>query len=447
MTNAMRKFLPFLAFLTLLILPQFASADSVLPANPQVQISIQNGPGGNANLSVNLQLLILFTVLSVAPSLLIMMTSFVRVIIVLSFLRSGLSLQQPSNQIVLSLALFITFFIMAPTFNNVKKDALDPMQAGTITTQQGLDRGLDDMKVFMLKYTRQKDLALFMSMCNPPVTASSPKDLSAAIVIPAYMLSELKTGFQMGMFVLLPFLVIDMVVASILMSMGMMMLPPPIVSLPLKVMVFVLVDGWTLVVHSIVHSFQVSRKKTSYGFHSRSHQVMPDDRPHGRRADHPDRAGDRDDGEFAADADVDPGTDAHFRAEAARLRAVPLADVAVDPRATRRTLRTDADAGRNVRPMNFSLNIITFWLLASRLTGFLVLAPGVMDLQVPKLVRVAVIVWLSLFMTPLVTAPPPIDLGWVSLAWRARLGIHVWPRPRSHHAPRARGVAGRWRAH
>ena len=257
MTNAMRKFLPFLAFLTLLILPQFASADSVLPANPQVQISIQNGPGGNANLSVNLQLLILFTVLSVAPSLLIMMTSFVRVVIVLSFLRSGLSLQQPSNQIVLSLALFITFFIMAPTFNNVKKDALDPMQAGTITTQVALDRGLDDMKGFMLKYTRQKDLALFMSMCNPPVQANSAKDLSAAIVIPAYMLSELKTGFQMGMFILLPFLVIDMVVASILMSMGMMMLPPPIVSLPLKVMVFVLVDGWTLVVHSIVQSFQV----------------------------------------------------------------------------------------------------------------------------------------------------------------------------------------------
>ncbi|HEX4140518.1 MAG TPA: flagellar type III secretion system pore protein FliP [Candidatus Methylacidiphilales bacterium] len=251
----LRKFLPFFTFLALLVLPQLASAD-VLPANPQVQISIQNGPGGNANLSVNLQLLILFTVLSVAPSLLIMMTSFVRVVIVLSFLRSGLSLQQPSNQIILSLALFITFFIMAPTFQNVKRDALDPMQAGTITTQVALDRGLDDMKGFMLKYTRQKDLALFMSMCNPPVQANSAKDLSAAIVIPAYMLSELKTGFQMGMFVLLPFLVIDMVVASVLMSMGMMMLPPPIVSLPLKVMVFVLVDGWTLVVHSIVQSFQ-----------------------------------------------------------------------------------------------------------------------------------------------------------------------------------------------
>jgi flagellar biosynthetic protein FliP len=250
----LRKFLPVVLFLCLLV-PQFALAD-VLPSNPQVQISIQNGPGGNGNLSINLQLLILFTVLSVAPSLLIMMTSFVRVVIVLSFLRSGLSLQQPSNQVILSLALFITFFIMAPTFNNVKRDALDPMQAGTITTQQALDHGLDDMKAFMLKYTRQKDLALFMSMSSPPVSADSPQKLSAAIVIPAYMLSELKTGFQMGMFVLLPFLVIDMVVASVLMSMGMMMLPPPIVSLPLKVMVFVLVDGWTLVVHSIVQSFQ-----------------------------------------------------------------------------------------------------------------------------------------------------------------------------------------------
>jgi flagellar biosynthetic protein FliP len=241
------------------LLPVLAHAqETTVPAataNPQVQISIQNGPGGNGNLNINLQLLILFTVLSVAPSLLIMMTSFVRVIIVLSFLKSGLSLQQPSNQIMLALALFITFFIMAPTFNTIKQEALDPMQAGTITTQVALDRSLDTMKGFMLKYTRPKDLALFMSMAQPPPKVESSRELSAAIVIPAYMLSELKTGFQMGMLVLLPFLVIDMVVASILMSMGMMMLPPPIVSLPLKVMVFVLVDGWTLVVHSIVQSF------------------------------------------------------------------------------------------------------------------------------------------------------------------------------------------------
>ena len=250
-----------LVALASLMLPATASAqETAAPAspaaNPQVQISIQNGPGGNANLSINLQLLILFTVLSVAPSLLIMMTSFVRVIIVLSFLRSGLSLQQPSNQIMLSLALFITFFIMAPTFSVIKKQALDPMQSGQITTQVALDRGLEQMKTFMLRYTRTKDLALFMSMSNPPPRVESAHELSAAIIIPAYMLSELKTGFQMGMLVLLPFLVIDMVVASILMSMGMMMLPPPIVSLPLKVMVFVLVDGWTLVVHSIVQSFQ-----------------------------------------------------------------------------------------------------------------------------------------------------------------------------------------------
>ena len=250
-----RRVLVSLFFAGLLALPQLAHAQLV-PTNPQVQISIQNGPGGNGNLSINLQLLILFTILSVAPSLLIMMTSFVRVIIVLSFLRSGLSLQQPSNQVMLSLALFITFFIMAPTFQNIKKDALDPMQSGQITTLVALDRSLDDMKTFMLRYTRQKDLALFMSMSQPPITSESSRDLSAAVIIPAYMLSELKTGFQMGMFVLLPFLVIDMVVASILMSMGMMMLPPPIVSLPLKVMVFVLVDGWTLVVHSIVQSFQ-----------------------------------------------------------------------------------------------------------------------------------------------------------------------------------------------
>ncbi len=253
--TSFRKLLVTVLFAGLLILPQLAQAQ-IAPANPQVQISIQNGPGGNGNLSINLQLLILFTILSVAPSLLIMMTSFVRIIIVLSFLRSGLSLQQPSNQVMLSLALFITFFIMGPTFSNIKRDALDPMQAGTITTQVALDRSLNEMKTFMLRYTRQKDLALFMSMSVPPVKVDSAQGLPATVVIPAYMLSELKTGFQMGMFVLLPFLVIDMVVASILMSMGMMMLPPPIVSLPLKVMVFVLVDGWTLVVHSIVQSFQ-----------------------------------------------------------------------------------------------------------------------------------------------------------------------------------------------
>jgi flagellar biosynthetic protein FliP len=244
---------------TWFVLPSLGHAQEGLgapAASPQVQISIQNGPNGNGNLNINLQLLILFTVLSVAPSLLIMMTSFVRVIVVLSFLKSGLSLQQPSNQIMLSLALFITFFIMAPTFNTIKKEALDPMQSGQITTTVALDRSLDTMKTFMLKYTRPKDLALFMSMSHPPPQVQSAHELSAAIIIPAYMLSELKTGFQMGMLVLLPFLVIDMVVASILMSMGMMMLPPPIVSLPLKVMVFVLVDGWTLVVHSIVQSFQ-----------------------------------------------------------------------------------------------------------------------------------------------------------------------------------------------
>jgi len=250
-----RKIIAAVLFAGLLVLPQLAQAQIASIGNPQVQISIQNGPTGNGNLSINLQLLILFTILSVAPSLLIMMTSFVRVIIVLSFLRTGLSLQQPSNQVMLSLALFITFFIMAPTFENIKRDALDPMQSGQITTQVALDRALDQMKTFMLKYTRQKDIALFMSMSASPSGGESAGGIPVSVVIPAYMLSELKTGFQMGMFVLLPFLVIDMVVASILMSMGMMMLPPPIVSLPLKVMVFVLVDGWTLVVHSIVQSF------------------------------------------------------------------------------------------------------------------------------------------------------------------------------------------------
>lgn len=249
----MKNFLVLIAMLLL-----FAANIEGATTGPQIQLSIQNneGPGGNGQLSINLQLLILFTVLSLAPSLLIMTTAFVRILIVLSFLRSGLSLQQPSNQVIISLALFITFFIMQPTFNRLETEVVEPMNAGKLTADQAFSAASNEMKTFMLKYTRAKDLALFMSMSNPPVEAGAANDLPITVVTPAFMLSELQTGFQMGLLILLPFLVIDLVVASILMSMGMMMLPPPIVSLPLKIMVFVLVDGWTLVVHALVQSFQ-----------------------------------------------------------------------------------------------------------------------------------------------------------------------------------------------
>jgi flagellar biosynthesis protein FliP len=206
---------------------------------------------------VNIQLLILFTILSVAPSILIMMTSFVRIVIVLSFLRTALGIQQPPNQVILALSLFMTFFIMSPTLDSLYKECLVPMRENKLTTEQGLEKAGNTMKSFMLRYTREKDIKLFMDLASKPITnVASPEDLPLTVVTPAYMLSEIKTAFQMGLYILIPFLVIDMIVASILLSMGMMMLPPPVVALPLKLMVFVLVDGWSLIIKSIISSFQ-----------------------------------------------------------------------------------------------------------------------------------------------------------------------------------------------
>jgi flagellar biosynthetic protein FliP len=227
--------------------------------NDTIRISIdagKDGGKGTGNLSINIQLLILFTVLSIVPGILIMTTSFVRIVIVLSFLRNALTVQQPSNQVILSLALFLTAFIMAPTWEVINKEAVAPLRAGKINTEQALDKGAAPLKTFMLRFTREKDLRLFMDMSSTEIKAEGPEDLPLQIVIPAFMVSELKTGFQMGLLILLPFVVIDMVVASILMALGMMMLPPPIVALPLKLMVFVLVDGWALIVHSLVLSFK-----------------------------------------------------------------------------------------------------------------------------------------------------------------------------------------------
>lgn len=239
--------------LFLFLIPDVAQAQT---SNDQINISITQG-GKPGNFSVNIQLLILFTILSVAPSILIMMTSFVRIVIVLSFLRTALAIQQPPNQVILALSLFMTFFIMSPTLDTLYRDCLVPMRENKLTTEQGLSKAGDTMKSFMLRYTREKDIKLFMDLASKPIeNVNAPEDLPLTIVTPAYMLSEIKTGFQMGLYVLLPFLVIDMVVASILLSMGMMMLPPPVVSLPLKIMVFVLVDGWSLIVKSIITSFQ-----------------------------------------------------------------------------------------------------------------------------------------------------------------------------------------------
>jgi flagellar biosynthetic protein FliP len=182
------------------------------------------------------------------------MTCFTRVVIVLSFVRSALQLQgSPGNQIIIGLALFITYFIMAPVWERINRDAIVPYQAHQITSEQALDRAAGEMRTFMLKQTRPKDVELFVSMAK--LEPTTPDQLPLRVVIPAYIISELRTAFQMGFLIFVPFILIDIVVATVLMSMGMMMMPPATLSMPLKLLLFVLVDGWTLVVQSLVRSF------------------------------------------------------------------------------------------------------------------------------------------------------------------------------------------------
>ncbi|GAA0495685.1 flagellar type III secretion system pore protein FliP [Salinibacillus aidingensis] len=207
------------------------------------------------SVSTSVKLLLLLTVLALAPSILILMTSFARIIIVLSFVRTSLATQQmPPNQILIALALFLTFFIMAPTFQEVNEEALQPLFNEEITIDEAYDQASMPMKEFMAKHTRQKDMALFMdyTQMEAPETL---EDVPLTTLIPAFAISELKTAFQMGFMIFVPFLIIDMAVASILMSMGMMMLPPVMISLPFKILLFVLVDGWYLITHSLLESF------------------------------------------------------------------------------------------------------------------------------------------------------------------------------------------------
>ncbi|ADU30744.1 flagellar type III secretion system pore protein FliP [Evansella cellulosilytica] len=207
------------------------------------------------NLTTTVSLLLLLTVLSIAPSILILMTCFTRIVVVLSFVRSGLATQQmPPNQVLVGLALFITFFIMAPVFSEVNEQALQPMFAGEMTQEEAFDAAALPMKEFMAQHTREKDLALFMGYAGLP-RPETLDDIPLTALVPAFAISELKTAFQIGFMIFIPFLVIDMVVASVLMSMGMMMLPPVMIALPFKILLFVMVDGWHLVVRSLLLSF------------------------------------------------------------------------------------------------------------------------------------------------------------------------------------------------
>ncbi len=248
-----RKSLIFCAVAVILLFMATAAFAEPL-AIPSISVGVGKvtKPG---DVSVVLQIFFLITILSLAPGLLIMTTSFTRIVVVLSFLRGALGTQQaPSNQIILAMSLFLTFFIMSPVWQQIDSQAIQPYKAQKITQEQALDRAVQPVRKFMLSQTREKDIALFVSL-SKTARPRNVNDIPTLTLIPAFMISELRTAFQIGFLVYIPFLVVDMVVASVLMSMGMMMLPPVMISLPFKILLFILVDGWGLIIGSLVKSF------------------------------------------------------------------------------------------------------------------------------------------------------------------------------------------------
>ncbi|GAC43141.1 flagellar type III secretion system pore protein FliP [Paenibacillus popilliae] len=226
---------------------------SASPVIPDIDIRI--GDGGGQPGTSSLSLLLLLTVLSLAPAILVLMTSFTRIVVVLGFVRTSLGTQQmPPNQVLIGLALFLTLFVMSPTIGEINQVALQPYMQGEMDQTQALEQASIPIKKFMFSHTREKDLLLFMkyTQTEKPTTY---QDVPLTVLVPAFAISELKTAFQMGFMIFIPFLVIDMVVASTLMAMGMMMLPPVMISLPFKILLFVLVDGWYLIVKSLLMSF------------------------------------------------------------------------------------------------------------------------------------------------------------------------------------------------
>jgi flagellar biosynthetic protein FliP len=229
-----------------------AVTPAVAPASVKVDMTSATG---QVQMTMPVQIMILLTLLTFVPAIIISLSSFTRIIIVFHFLRQALGTQEaPSNQILIGLALFLSFFIMNPTLTAMYNSAYEPWAKGEIDQSQAVDRGAAPLKQFMLKSTRQKDLQLFIEMSGGP-KPKGPDDLPMRAVMPAFMISEIKTAFQIGFVLFLPFLVIDMVVSSVLLSMGMMQLPPVMVSLPFKVLLFIMVDGWNLVISSLVKSY------------------------------------------------------------------------------------------------------------------------------------------------------------------------------------------------
>lgn len=222
---------------------------------PRIELGVASAEGP-ADVALTLQIVALLTVLSLAPAIVVMLTSFTRIIVVLSFVRSALSLQQlPPNQVLIGLALFLTFFTMAPTWQAAYEAGLAPYLAGELSELEALERASQPLREFMFRHVNEQDLALFIELQGAERPATRD-DVSMTALIPAFIISELRTAFQLGFILFIPFLVIDMIVASVLMSMGMLMLPPVMISLPFKVLLFVLVDGWHLITRSLLLSFQ-----------------------------------------------------------------------------------------------------------------------------------------------------------------------------------------------
>ena len=256
-----RRVVFILLTLCALALPAFAQAPpvSASPAASSMPINITIGNGSGTeqgNVSSVIQILFVMTLLTLAPSIMMLMTSFTRLVIVLGFVRSALGVQgAPSNQIIIGLSLFLTVFIMAPIATRINTDALQPYVAKQISTEEALEKASAPMRVFMLKQTRRSELDFFLGISGAGPTKIDEVPMRAAI--PAFVVSELRTAFQMGFLIFIPFLIIDFLVASTLMSMGMMMMPPTLISLPFKLLLFVLIDGWHLVIRSLVESFGI----------------------------------------------------------------------------------------------------------------------------------------------------------------------------------------------
>lgn len=241
----------FLLLIFIIIIPGAYAQEFTIPG---IELGLTNATAPK-DVALSLQIVFLLTILTLAPGILILMTSFTRVVIVLSFVRQGLATQQmPPNQVVIGLALFITFFVMSPVFAEVNNNSIKPYLNEEIEQGEALDKALKPVREFMFKYTREADLALFIN-ASDTIRPETKDDVPLYVLVPAFVISEIKTAFSIGFLIFIPFLVIDMVVASILMSMGMMMLPPMMISLPFKILLFVLVDGWNMVVRSLIMGF------------------------------------------------------------------------------------------------------------------------------------------------------------------------------------------------